>query len=202
VTGQLRGRGRDAHDLLEGEHVRTAELVGLSDGGAVGERAHEGARHVLDADGGEARVRPRERQPAAREPEQLREAPRERISRPEDHRGAKDRVVEKRGRAGHQHLGAPLGAQILAGGAFRIRAEGAHVQQAPHARDARLLDQLADELDVHVAKARAAALVEDADEIDRDIGAGEQLAEHTRLVNVDCEQLDGRQHGEMPAARE
>ena len=62
---------------------------------------------------------------------------------------------------------------------------------------ARLLHEPCDQLDVHVLEPRAASLVEDPDEVHRHIGAGEQLAEHARLVHVGHDELHGRQHREV-----
>src|SRR5688572_11172515 len=125
---------------------------------------------------------------------------RERIVRTENHGRAEERRLD--GGCGHAHLrlGFRLAAQVLAGG---VSASGqrAHVEQARYALRSHGLDDLGRKLGVYGAESRSAALVQDADEIDDDIHAIEELPQHARVVNVGDDELDGGQHAKVRAVR-
>src|SRR5437016_2187508 len=204
-AGQTRNPGRQAHDLLERHDLGAAQLVDLTGAGVHAERAQERFGDVVHADRCEARPRARQRQNARREAQQLREAVGESVPGSEDHRGTEARHPGLgAGRLGMRRGAQPrfrgrLGAQVTARG-LAVRAERAHVQHAPHRRRACRRHHLGGELGVHHVEARAAARIQDADEIDDRVAAGEQLAQYARLVHVRDRELHRVEHAQLLGA--
>src|SRR5437588_140838 len=204
-AGQTRNPGRQAHDLLERHDLGAAQLVDLTGAGVHAERAQERFGDVVHADRCEARPRARQRHNARREAQQLREAVGESVPGSEDHRGTEARHPGLgAGRLGMRRGAQPrfrgrLGAQVTARG-LAVRAERAHVQHAPHRRRACRRHHLGGELGVHHVEARAAARIQDADEIDDRVAAGEQLAQYAPLVHIRDRELHRVEHAQLLGA--
>ena len=162
--------GGPAHEIAELDHARTEELIGVRSRMRMHDRARERCGDVADVDRRELRVRARERQ-HGRHAQQTREAEEKAVAGTENHRRPEDRPCEPR--AFHARFGFAARLQVEAV-AF-AGAQRAHLQQARDAGCAARCDQRFGQLDVRLAKAAAvvAALVEDADEIDRRVGARE-----------------------------
>ena len=193
---RLRG---DAHDLLQGECFRAAQLVALVTGGASGQRLGEGGGDIADVDGREARAGARQRQHPGAQAQQRGKAIGQRIARPENHRRLEDGPVEGRAGGAYQSFGLAFGAQVVTRAALGIGIECAHVQQPRHARLRHRVQQPRGEFDVRTAKSGAAkaALVEDPTNIDDGIGAVDAAAKEVRVVDVADRELDARQRHQI-----
>ena len=77
--------------------------------------------------------------------------------------------------------------------------ERAHLQQARHAGVAAGGDQAAGEFDMRALEAGAAAagLVEDADQVDRRVGAGQQRGQRGAVVDVGSDHVDAGRGGDV-----
>src|SRR6202035_3534275 len=84
----------------------------------------------------------------------------------------------------------------------RVRAQRAHVQHTAHGRGARGGHHLGSELGVHGLEARASVRVQDPDEVDDGVAAGEQLTQDPRLMHVREPQLDRVEHAQTLGVRE
>ena len=158
------------------------------------DRARECARDIADVDRRELRAGARERQ-HRRHAQQVREAVEEAVAGTEDHRWAKDRRGETRGF--HARFGLAARAQIMTL-AF-AGAQRAHLQQTRHARRVAGGNQCFGEFDMRFAKAAAvaAALIEDADEVDHRLRAVQVTPQHIAVVDIGAHDGHTRQHAEL-----
>jgi len=161
------------------------------------------------------RARPRERQRQRDRAQQPREAIREIVAWPEDHRGLEDRPLQVRaGLIADHAFATALAAQVMAWAEPGIRIERADVQQAVDTRTSAGLDQPAHQLDVHLLEAAPVvpALVQDPDQVDDRPLPGAERRELALVVNVGRDQLErgeraevagtgrvARRHGDLPA---
>jgi hypothetical protein len=186
-----------AHDLLERLHLGSAELVALAVGAPVVERARERLGDVADVHRREARVGAGERERQRHRLEQAREAVDEGVAGPEDHRRLEHGGLE-RGIALREQdpFRLALGAQVVRGALGGVGVERAHLQESRDPGALRRVEQLARELGVCVAEARAvaAALVEDADQVDHGVGTFELARQRLLVVDVGGHQAHRRQH--------
>src|SRR6185312_6033004 len=197
VTGKLCHGGGHPHELLECQDIRAAELVGLPEALRPVERADERVRYIANIDRLNARLRAREGHDATRQSEERGEAVGERVAWAEDDRWAEDGEIEVRGSGADELLCFALGSQVAAGSALPIRAGGAHLQQPADLRVPRGGDEFRGEIHMYGVEGGAAALVENADEVDHRVHPAEQLAERAWIVDVRGDELDRREDPEV-----
>ncbi len=190
------------HELSQGISARPAQIIAFADAVAIGEARPETARHVFDVDGLETRLRAGkeyERQPAL----ELGEGIEKLILGPEYHRRPEHRHRLLVLRCEHPGLAFALGTQVLAG-AFRMRMQRTHVQQARHAPLFARLHDFFGKLDVGAREFRTVGMarspVQDADEIHHRVAAGGELREGVRVVHVSLDHVDRRQENQVLGA--
>ena len=163
--------------------LRSAELVDLARRAVVRERALDRCDDVPDPDRREARARPRERQAERNRAQEPREAVHEVVARPEDHGRLEDRPGEVRAAfLAHDALAAALAPEVVARAGVRVRIERAHVQEPVDPLAPAGIDELSHEVHVRAREsaAAAAALVQDADQVDHRLLAGAERGELRR----------------------
>ena len=187
------------HQLAQGINARPAQIIAFADAVAIGEARPETARHILDVDRLETRLRAgeeNERQPAL----ELGEGIEKLVLRPEYHRRPEHRHRLLVLRCEHPGLAFALGTQVLTG-SVGVGVQRTHVQQARHASlDARL-DDFFRELDVGACELRsigaARAPMQDPDEIHDRVAASGELRECVRFVHVGLDHIDRRQENQV-----
>ena len=174
-------------ELVPGDHVRAAEIEGPTCRRGPVDGEGEEAGHVLDPDRLHARgagpdddVHRRLRQP----PEGFQRP----AARPEDEARPEDHVVHAGGRDCFLHLllAAKVGDRP---GRVLVQAEGAHEHEAPDSGSAGCRDDVACALAHDPLEVLRLAL-DDRDEVDDGVGAGNCGAKRLRLRHVALDELD------------
>ncbi len=187
---------------MERVPLGAAEVVALAEGPALGQGSHERIDDVVDEHRLKASLWAGEGKDERDQSQQLGKAVGKTVVLPEDHRGPEAGDGETLpGRGVDVVLATAFGAQIMAG-TVGGRVQRAHVQKAPYTRLLAGVDHLAAELEVGrlEATAVAAALVEDANQVDDHIRALEVGREHLGVVDVSLLEADRRQHQHVAMA--
>ena len=189
----LRFRG-EFDDLAERHHLGPDQVVTAPDGRGIVERTDECVDDIADPHRLEARIGAAQRQ-SRRKSQQLREAAEQAVAGPGDHRRTQQRPVEFR--SAHPRFGFAARLEVMALAVARV--QRAHLQQSAHADVLHRCERGFGEFDIDLAESAAvvAAFVEDADEIDHDIGAAKGVAQECRLEHI--ADLDVRARGNARA---
>ena len=198
------GIGGAAHELGQRQDLGAAQVVARAIRriavARIGQATHEGLDDVTDIDRCETRAGARQRHQATGQPQQAGKAVQQRVAGSEDHRGSEDRPAQRC--ATHVLLGHALGAQVVARPVVGVRAQRTHLQQLADAARSRCRDHRLGQCCMRrrEPRARAAGLVEDADEIDHHVGTGELAPQHQRIVHVGRDAAHPRHDGQVARA--